>query len=273
MNKRQARQLLALYTVDVFLDAHALELPETTSSGARRVFTLALAELHLHLTNQAAAPIQSRGLTRKKADLVEGLKRDHLRPIAAIARSRRRTHHELVAIRMPKGDPALQKVLGHASGMAKSIAPFEQVFIDAGCRPNFMNDLAKALDEIMTTVTARTSAQGRHSGATAGLQHTLSVCWEQVRILDSLVRSEIHHDQPLVAAWESAKHVDRFPRRGSTMDEASGDSAPQIPSSQSGLLPSANPATAAAKEQPILDPSRLLPLPRSPRRMRRRRIS
>ena len=59
MNPRQARSLLSLYAVDVFLDANAHRLPATYGAEMRIRFKRALAELELHVQVQSAAPLMS----------------------------------------------------------------------------------------------------------------------------------------------------------------------------------------------------------------------
>src|SRR5262249_34957928 len=103
MNRRQARTLLSLYAVEVFLEAHKDRLPVATSTATRARFGRTLAELELHVRIQAASPIIGEGLTRAKDAKREALLRDHLAPIARIARLEVTRYPALAAVKLPRG--------------------------------------------------------------------------------------------------------------------------------------------------------------------------
>ena len=235
--------LLALYAMDVFLDAHKEQLPAAASSGTRVRFAHALAQLELHVHTQAASPIVSKGLTRAKDAKREALLRDFLAPVVRIARLEATVHPALASLKMPRGEPGLPKLLAHAAGIASVAQDYRNVFVAAGMRPGFLEELNAAIDEILTTLTARTKQMGAGAGATRGLQAALATCNRYKAVLDAFVRREAGTNVPLLEHWESVRRVGRVQRRRSnvTLREAAR-SRPSL----------------AAAATPIRDVSRLL---------------
>jgi hypothetical protein len=204
--------LLSLYAVDVFLDAHEQRLPATTSAGMRETFRRKLAELELHVRTQEGSPLMAQGLTRAKDTKRDALLRDHLAPIARIAKLESANRPALAALKMPRGEPGTEKLLAHAAGMANVAQDYADVFFAAGLRPTFIEDLNAAIDDIRTTVAARTEKRGARSGATQGLRASLSACNSYKVVLDAFIEREAWGDGPLLENWRSVKRVVRVPR-------------------------------------------------------------
>jgi len=123
------------------------------------------------------------------------------------------------------------------------------MFITAGCKPGFVDDLRAAIDEIIETLTTRTQRNGDRTGATKGLKSLFARCTKLVGILDSFIQSEAHDDVELLAAWASVKHVRRRPTRRTAVQ-------PEITSEIAAV---ADADTIAREREPIRDPERLLP--------------
>lgn len=214
MDKRQGRRLLALYAIDVFLDAHAKDLPQTTASRTRERFSRSLAELALHLRTQEASPLSAQGLTRAKQAQRRALVRDHLVPLSRIARLEEENIPELKAIRLPRGEPALHKLLAHAAGLAETAEKYAEVFIAAGRAPSFAEDLREAIDAILATLSRHASHRAGSVGATSGLELTLRTGRRHAAILDSFIQSEAKDDPALLANWNTVRRIGRPLARG-----------------------------------------------------------
>jgi hypothetical protein len=247
MNRRQGRVLLSLYAVDVFLDAYEHRLPATASAGMRDRFRHKLAEVELHVQTQSGAPIMAERLTAAKGAKREALLRDHLAPIARIAKLESANHPALAALRMPRGAPGTGKLLAHAAGMANVAQDYADVFVAAGLRPTFIEELNDAIDDILTTVTARTEKRGARAGATRGLSTSLTACSRYKAVLDTFIQREARGDRPLLENWRSVKRVGRLPRRPRTAAVAATNALTQL--------------SLAGPALPIRDPNRLLPMP------------
>ena len=213
MNRRQGRHLLALYAIDVFLDANKDQLPASTSSGTRLRFAHALAQLELHVQTQAGSPVIARGLTKAKDAKRGALLRDYLAPIARIARLEAAVHPGLASLKMPRGEPGTAKLLAHAAGMANIAQDHRDVFVAAGLRPTFVEELNAAIDEILRTLTARTERNGARAGATRGLEAVLGRCNRYKAVLDAFIQREAGTNAPLLASWRNVRRVDRIPGR------------------------------------------------------------
>jgi hypothetical protein len=243
MNPRQARSLLSLYAVDVFLDTNAERLPRTCATGMRIKFKRALAELELHVQVQSGAPLTAMGLTRAKDAKREALLRDHIAPIVRVARLESASHPDLASLRMPRGEPGTQKLLALAAGMASIAADHRDVFVAAGLRPTFVEDFNAAIDDLLATLTARSERRGARSGATRGVDASLRVCTKYKAVLGAFIQTEARDDRPLLMNWRTVQRVGRSSRhqRKSTMLAA----------------PSPTPALTAPP-LPIRDAARLL---------------
>jgi hypothetical protein len=247
MNPRQGRALLALYAVDVFLDANTHRLPKTATTGMRVRFKRALAELELHVQVQAGAPLLAMGLTLAKDKKRDALIRDHMAPIARIARLEAATYPALAAIKMPRGAPGTAKLLSYAAAMATVAADYRDVLIATGLRPSFVEDLQRAIDDVLSTLDARSERLGARSGATRGLAVALKACTAYKAVLASFIESEASDDVPLLANWRTVQRVARGSRR------RRANTATTVSPAQ---------RTLATPALPIRDPARLLPAPR-----------
>jgi hypothetical protein len=245
MDLRQGRTLMALYAVDVFLDAHRAELPMTTSSGARARFSRGLAELALHIRMQEAAPLVAQQLTRAKEARRIALIRDFMAPIARIAKLEAARLPELQSLKMPRGQPGVEKLLAHAAGMLGIVSEHIEVFIELGLPPTVVDDMRAAIDAVIATITDRSAQVGQRRGATKGVGHILVALNKQKSILDSFIRSELRDAPSLLASWQLVKRVEKLPGR---RRRAAAYAAPQ--SSPVGQL--------VAPFAPIADPRRLL---------------
>lgn len=213
MDKKQGRAFLSLLAVDSFLDNCAHELPRATSTGIRDRFRLALNNLLLQIQMQSGAPLLAQSLTAAKDAKRAALLRDHMAPIVRIARIEAASNTALSALRMPRGDPGVQKLLAHAAGMVAVVADHQESFIRAGMPADFIDRFEAAIDDIVATLTARSHQHGRRGGATAGIRAALVECTRCRDVLDAFIKSEVHDQPVLLANWALVKRVHRLPSR------------------------------------------------------------
>ena len=247
MDSNQGRRLMTLLTVDAFLDAHADKLPKATATGIRQRFGEALEEVTQHVQTHHASPLMAQGLTRTMQEKRDALLRDHMAPIVRIARLSAPVVPELQPIKMPRGAPGLQKLLAHADGMAVIAQQHHELFVAAGLRPTFVDDLRSAVEDIRTTLADRTNRYGDQAGARKGLASGLVLGNKYKAVLDSLVRSEAHGNAELLADWNIIKRVPHAPGRRKGKTEPT--------STTTNTQPAAAPVASTA---PIADASRLL---------------
>jgi hypothetical protein len=125
-------------SVETFLGAHADKARRRVKTGARQKLTEAITALDLHASDQTGGALASQGATQKKLSLRQALLRDHMAKIARIAAADLPNVPELEPLRMPRGKPTVEKLAAAASDMAKTAAPYADVFISAGLSQDFI---------------------------------------------------------------------------------------------------------------------------------------
>jgi len=219
MDVKQGRALMALYAVDVFIDAHKADLPKTSSAGARSRLSRGLTELVRYVRTQEAGVIVTKQLTRAKEAKREALIRDFMTPIARIAKLEGASVPDLKPLKMPRGDPGVEKLLGHAAGMLAVVSRHVEVFVELGLAPTVVEDMQAAIDAVIDSITDRSAKVGERGGATKGIGHMLKALNDQRKILDSLVRSDLRDKPEELANWQLVKRVENLPgRRGKRAD-------------------------------------------------------
>ena len=160
MQTAQGTMLESLRSVATFLDAHADQLGDVVKTGARQKLTEPITALDLHASDQTGGALASQGATQKKASLRQALLRDHMAKIARIAAADLPNVPELQPLRMPRGKPTVEKLAAAASGMAKTAAPYAEVFISAGLPQDFIAHLTAATDAMTGAISERTPSVG-----------------------------------------------------------------------------------------------------------------
>lgn len=240
MRTVQGSMLQSLRTVDAFLEEHADKLAGVVSSGSRQKLNDAIAELQSHAAEQTGSGLASQGATRKQLALRKALLRDHMAPIARIAKADLPQTPEIEPLRMPKGRPSIEKLAAAAYGMANAAAPFIGVFTTAGLPADFIAQLGNAADALVLSLSERSQSRGRQSGATKGLKSMLSAGRRIVHVLDAFVKSALKDDPALLANWNSVKRVQLVAVRPATPTPP----APPAPPAPSDPAPIPTPTPA-----------------------------
>jgi hypothetical protein len=218
----QAEILTSLRSTQTFLDEHAEALDGLAHSGTRRRLDAAVAALADDVADQAGSALEAQSETQRVHALRRALVRDHLLPLARIARASALTMPELAPFRIPRGKPSVERLAAAARGMAEAAAPYAAVFIDAGLREGFGDRLIAAAEAMIAAVGVRSGHRSRRAGATAGIRSALSAGRRAVRVLDALIASAWADEPWRLAAWRSATHVRRTPARGRARELAGG---------------------------------------------------
>ena len=91
--------------------------------------------------------------------------------------------------------------------------------------PDFVDDLKARILAVEQAADGQAEAWGLRVEATANLAEAARQGFEAVRELDAIVRNIYRDNEAELAAWESASHVDRAPRRA----EEEVEEAPPAP--------------------------------------------
>ena len=207
MNTTQGSMLVSLKSVQTFIDDNAAALGGVVNTGARTKLTQAIADLARHASDQKGSVMESQSATRGKESLRLALMRDHMAPIARIAKSELPLTPELTPLRMPRGRPTIPKLAAYADGMAKAASQYSQVFIDNGEPADFIARLNVAADTLLSSVSDHANIRGKRTIATKSLKAKLSAGRRIVHILDAYVKSALKDDPNLLSGWNAVKRV------------------------------------------------------------------
>jgi len=185
MQTTQGSVLESLQAVQTFLTDNADRLAGVVKTGARQKLDEAIAELTTHAEEQQGSHLAAQGNTQEKRNLQLVLRRDHMAPIARIARAELPPTPAVEPLKMPKGRPTVARLAALADGMANAAAPFADTFISAGLPPDFIAQLRAATTAMVAAVAERNQNRGKRGGATTGLKQkpTLIASWGHARIL------------------------------------------------------------------------------------------
>ena len=77
----------------------------------------------------------------------------------------------------------------------------------------FLEDLTAAADAFESDVTSYNNSREQRIAATASLKDALERVKRLKKELDPIVRNKLRNDPASLAAWESASHVERPPKK------------------------------------------------------------
>lgn len=210
MDTVQGRVLESLRSVQAFFDKYVALLAGIANGVQRQKLDALVIELEGHVGAQSGSALAAKGATQKHQALREALLRDHMAKVAGIAAAELPGIPELEVFKMPKGAPSIERLRSAAMGMAQAAAPYADVFVAGGLSPDFIDQLVAAANA--TVVSVGTRKQNRVGGvaATEGLKKTLSNARKRVHALDALVKSALKDNPSMLAAWRTAKRVEKF---------------------------------------------------------------
>lgn len=208
MKDSQTRHLETFQRVTGFAETHADSFP-TNSLGSRLFAEIksAFDDLNTHAATQVGGlRTRSEGTTTKAgthADL-----RDALRAICRTARS--------IAVEQPGVDsrfrmPARdeQSLLSGARAIATAAESLKAKFIEYGMPADFLEDLETKIESFVEATERQNAGEEARVSATASIDDAIERGRSALRRLDAIVRNTFRDDPAALAAWESAKHVER----------------------------------------------------------------
>jgi hypothetical protein len=169
-------------------------------------------ELEAHGAAQSAGGSAARTSTGAKRAARENLRRQ-MTAISETARAMEPSQPGIAAsFRMPNtnGDQAL---LNAARAFLEAATPLKNEFIRRELPETFPADLDAAISAFENALSSQTQNTGRRVAATAAIETLIERGRQLVRELDAIVRNKYRNDAATLAAWESASHVERLPRK------------------------------------------------------------
>jgi hypothetical protein len=163
----------------------------------------------------------STGAKRVARDAVRGA----MRAISDTARAMESAHPGITnTFRVPKnnGDEAL---INSARAFVSSTTPLKDEFIQHELPVTFIDDLTSAIADFESAAGSKNLNTGRRVSATAALKDALERGMQLKRELDPIVRNKYRANAAKIAAWESASHVQRAPKRAGTSPDKTPEAA------------------------------------------------
>jgi hypothetical protein len=239
MQTSQGSVLESLQAVQTFLTDNADKLAGVVKTGARQKLDDAIVELTTHAEEQQGSHLAAQGNTQEKRSLQLVLRRDHMAPIARIARADLPPTPAVEPLKMPKGRPTVARLAALADGMANAATPFADTFISAGLPTDFIAQLRAATTAMVGAVAERNQNRGKRGGATTGLKQKLGRARRIVHVLDAFIQTALKDDQVLLSSWNIVKRV-----RRNTNRPATPATPPVVPPVTPPVTPSATPPVA-----------------------------
>lgn len=213
MNDSQTRKFEMLIRVDDFRAGHAAAFTASSLGGQKFAAVRAIVEeLRQHGTTQSAS-----GSAAKTSTGAKRAARDELRrQMAAISETARAMESSMPGIaqsfRIPNtnGDQAL---LNAGRAFVEAATPLESEFVNREMPAGFLAELNAAIDSFESAYESQNQNREKRVSATAAIDEVIERGMALVRELDAIVRNKFRTDAATLAAWESARHVERSPRR------------------------------------------------------------
>lgn len=216
MNHRQTNQYEMLKRVDDFGMAHAASFP-ASSLGAQKFAAIRsiVNELEQHGTTQSASHSAARTSTSAKRAARAALRRK-MAAYSETAQTMESIRPGISAtFRLPTGEGD-QAWLNAARAFVQNAAPLEDEFIQREMPDDFQEDLRASIDAFESADNSQSVNMGKRVTATAAIDAVIDRGMELVRELDAIVRNKFRGDEATLAAWESARHIERASRRRAT---------------------------------------------------------
>lgn len=191
--------------------------PEAFPEGGRGAEVLAqldaiVAELEAHAATQSSGKRATKEMTALKATARAALRED----LEAISRTARAMSLSTPGLddkfRLPRnvGDQAW---LAAARSFAEDASALSAEFIRRGLPADFIEDLRADIDALEDAIIHSARKSGSRVAATVAIDDAIERGTNAVRELDAIVRNVLRDDPAGLAAWTSASHTARTPRR------------------------------------------------------------
>lgn len=157
----------------------------------------------------------ARGATETKGTARENL-REEMSDISRTARSMEYAFDGISdRFRMPRGSSD-QLLLATGRAFHSEATPIAADFIAYGMAATFLAELAAEADAFEATFGVQGSAIDSHVEATAEIGESVQRGMVARRILDGIVRNVYKNDPGKLAAWTSASHIEKPPKKTET---------------------------------------------------------
>lgn len=216
MRDTERRRYEMFLRVREFVAGRATQFPPTTRAGelAESLVTV-IEQIDTHTMTQSSGRSGTLESSASKAAARDELRND-LDAISRTARVMAQTTPGLEdKFRAPRG-VSDQALLATARAFAADALPLKTEFTRRGLPDNFLEDLNADITELEQAINQKIQKREVHVAATAAIDSALERGLNVVRELDAIMRNAFAGNAASLAAWFSASHTERSPRRTTT---------------------------------------------------------
>lgn len=212
MNDTTLRYLDMGRRVTDFTGTHASSFAAgSRGSQLMTAITAAVTALETHGAKQDAADLDRQQATEEKKAALAALL-DLMRPINQTARGMEKLFPGIGGrFRMPRGSD--QNFINRARAFIEEATPMSAEFTHRGLPTDFLTTLETATAAVESAIDRQNAAFGAQTSATAAVKTAQQQLVDAVREFAPIVRNTLRDDPAALAAWESASHVQRAPKR------------------------------------------------------------
>ena len=230
MNDSQRRRLERLERAHSFGATRAAELPPAGKAGqALASLGTLIQEITTLDARRTTHGHEARQATGSKRDRRESL-RDQLSAISETARVIGLDHPELKdAFPRPRANLNDQALLSLARSFAAAAEAHRARFVEYELPADFVERLTASIEGFDEAAGRQTAGAGARVSASAELEEALGRAEEELARLDAAVRNKLRADAAALAAWESARRLERAPARRGARGAGAQEAAPASP--------------------------------------------
>lgn len=220
MDMNDTRRLEMLMRVRNFGFAHSDSFPTTSMGSAQFVIiNTIIEELAQKGASQASNSGSARQGTGSRAAARTALRED----LKSLTRTARVMSLDMPGLeskfRMPRSGSD-QALLNTARALAADAVPLKSQFIQYELEPEFLDALQNHIDVFEHAINSQNASRDAQVAATASIDAAIERGLTAVQRLDAIVRNKFRADAAALAAWESARHVERAGRATKKPDNA-----------------------------------------------------
>lgn len=203
-NKRVSDMLLRVL-------AFAAAKPQLFTAGSLVAALLAaidqsMQRLSAHESSQTSAREDARISTIKRSAARDALREQ----IDAIGQTAKALKFQQFWQVRDRSDRALAQT---AETFIQRAEPLRDAFIENHLPADFIERLKSSLDELNQTIRAQVNRESARIASTTGLEQTRNDALAALERLDPLMENLLRDDLPTLAAWRSARRVERYSGR------------------------------------------------------------
>lgn len=185
-----------------------------TSLGGQKFAAVGVVveELKAHGTTQSSG----KGAAQASTSAKRVARKDVREKMVAIRETARALEEVMPGIssnfRVPHGNGD-QALINSARAFVAAATPIKNEFLQREMPATFLEDLTTAVAGFESAVNEKNTSTEKRITATAAISASLERGLKLVRELDPIVRNKFRSDPATLAAWESASHVERPPKK------------------------------------------------------------